>query len=162
MLSINKRGTRKKRKKPPPWFVTWLFKRGCASHSTSGPTPPPPPPPFSPSPHDAWGSLEALKIFWKVIGPGSTNTWDQDIDRIYTTNLIEKWGKPGRCTKVEKWKRRVPANDRDPSGQFLKILNMESKSLKQHKKYFLVFLVLDGIGRIWLYWIVLNHSHMAT
>ena len=29
-------------------------------------------------------------------------------------------------------KRRVPGNDRDPSDQFLKLLNMESISFKKH------------------------------
>ena len=58
----------------------------------------------------------------------------------------------------------MPRNDRDPSGQLLKILNMESKSFKKHdidKLIFLVSLVLGGIGWYWMmldgigwYWMV--------
>ena len=43
-------------------------------------------------------------------------------------------------------KRRVPKNDRDPSGQFFKVSNMVSISLRKHEMDLFVFLVLDGIG----------------
>ena len=61
--------------------------------------------------------------------------------------------------------RRVPQNDRDPSGQFSKILNMESKTSKHMKSCFgcfLYWMVLYGIGLYWIYLMVLEHSSIAT